>query len=134
MTKCKLCNKNLFERISFSNIFNTNYSVHTSCTDSLVINKDRIAFPFYENIIYYDYLFYAVNSAYNIDYIEQKYLSILYIRNLDNIDWSIIIFYETGLFRHFCDSDLDILFSLANKPCLVISILYYDMSNVFNEE
>jgi len=133
MTKCKLCNKNLYEKINFSNVFKINYSVHINCINKLIINNDRIAFPFYNKIIYYDYLIYDVNPTYNIEYIEHKYLSILYTRNMKNIDWSIIIFYEDGLFNQFCDNDLEILFSLANFPVLIISVIFYDMGIIFKD-
>ncbi len=84
-------------------------------------------------LIYYDYLFYDINPTYNFEYLEVEYMQILFQRNLVNYDWSIIIFYEEGVFDAFSDSDLQILFSLSNKPVLIISIIYSDMSSIFNE-
>lgn len=133
MAKCMICNDDLYKNISYNNLFRMNYTVHDSCINNLIINTDRIAFPVEGNIIYYDYLFYDLNSNYNIEYLEEKYLRKLYIRNLENRDWSIIIFYKEGLFADFSYDDIQILFSLVNVPVLIISVIYYDMSKIFNE-
>ena len=133
MSKCKICNKELYEKISFINLFNNKYTVHTECINNIVINTDREAFPVQGKLIYYDYLFYDINPTYNFEYLEVEYMQILFQRNLVNYDWSIIIFYEEGVFDAFSDSDLQILFSLSNKPVLIISIIYSDMSSIFNE-
>jgi len=133
MSKCKICNKELYKKISFTNLFDNKYTVHIECLNNIVINNDREAFPMDGKLIYYDYLFYDINSTYNFEYLESKYMQILFKRNLISDDWSIIIFYVEGLFEAFSDSDLQILFSLSKKPVLIISILYSDMSGVFNE-
>ena len=133
MAKCMICNDDLYENISFTNLFRMNYTVHDNCVKSLIINTDRVAIPVEANIVYYDYLFYDINNDYNFEYLEDKYLERLYIRNLENRDWSIIIFYEEDLFINFSYSDIQILFSLANMPVLIFSIIYYDLSKFFYE-
>ncbi len=133
MSKCKICNKDLYEKISFDNIFKSNYTVHTNCVKNLIINNDREAFPFDEKLIYYDYLFFELNPSFNIDYLEFEYMHILLERNMLNKDWSIIILYEKGLFDRFNFSDKQILFSLSHLAVLIISIQYFRMETVFNE-
>ena len=93
MKKCLICNKPLYEQISFNNIFRNNYTVHSHCLNNIVINEDKEAFPFEDNLIYYDYLFFDIDKTYNFEYLELKYFQILLKRNLDNNDWSIIIFF-----------------------------------------
>ena len=133
MSKCKICNKELYEKTSFVNLFTNNYTVHIECMNNIVINSDREAFPFEDKLIYYDYLFYDISPTYNFEYLESKYMNILFSRNLLISDWSIIIYYEEGLFDDFSESDLQILISLSNMAVLVISSIYYDLSRVFNE-
>ena len=133
MAKCMICNDDLYKNVSFNNLLKMNYTVHDSCINYLIINNDRAAFPMNDNIVYYDYLFYDLKSDYNFQYLETKYMSKLYDRNLDNKDWSIIIYYEDGLFADYSYNDIQILFSLANMPVLIISLIYHDFSEVFNE-
>ena len=133
MEKCQICGEDLYQVIGFYNLLKDRYTVHLDCKNSLVINSDREAFPMSNKLVYYDYLFYNINESYNNSYIESKYLHILFERNLVQVNWSVIIFYEEGLFASFDGTDIDILFSLANMPVLIISILYKDMSTVFNE-
>ena len=133
MRKCNICNNDLYQMITFNNLFKLNYSVHDKCIKSLVINSDRMAFPVTNNLIYYDYLFYEINEKYNLDYLETKYMCDLLNRNINNRDWSIIIFYEEGLFGGFMQSELPILFALSKLPVLIVSLIYHDLSIIFNE-
>ncbi len=133
MNKCKICNKDLYQDISFKNIFKINYTVHSNCLDNIVINNDSAAFPIDGNTVYYDYLFFEIREDYNFEYLEEKYLSILIQRNIESMNWSILIFYERGLFDGFSSDDMQILFSLANSPILIISFIYYDMSIVLSD-
>lgn len=131
MNNCKICNEDLYKDISIRNIFKLNYTVHDKCINNLMINNDRLVFPIENNMIYYDYIFHHINSEYNMEYLESHYLKKVLSRNLDNSDWSIIIYYEDGLFTAFTDNDKLILFSLANSPILVVSLIYYDLSSIF---
>lgn len=134
MKICKICNENLYKDITFENIFKNNYTVHASCINNLVFNNDRIAIPINNNLIYYDYVFQDLNENYNYDYLEMKYMNKLLINNIDKSDWSIIIYYESGLFDSFKDIDLLILFSLSNSPFLIVSLIFHDFSKIFYDE
>lgn len=131
MSVCKICNEDLYKKITFSNIFQFGYTVHSDCINNLLINSDRIAFPIDGNIVYYDYIFKDIKSTYNIEYLESEYFQYIFTRNTKEIDWSIIIFYERGLFDDFSEDDKLILFSLANTPILIVSLIYYDLSSFF---
>lgn len=133
MNKCMICNEELYDKISFLNIFKLNYSVHDKCIKNIIINSDRTIFPITNNIVYYDYLFFELDSKYNLEYLEYKYLNILFDKILLNSDWSMIIYLEDGLFEGFSYSDMQILFSLANSPILIVSFIYYDLSTVIYE-
>ncbi len=134
MEKCRICNGDLYEIISFENIFKNKYSVHTKCYDSLIFNNDRIVIPITNNIIYYDCLFLNINANYNSEYLEAIYMGNLIYKNMKNRDWSVIIYYEEGLFDGFLHNDMLILFSLSNFPFLLISYIYYDLSIIVNEK
>lgn len=134
MKICKICNENLYKDITFENIFKNNYTVHASCINNLVFNNDRITIPINNNLIYYDYVFQDLNENYNYDYLEMKYMNKLLINNIDKSDWSIIIYYESGLFDSFKDIDLLILFSLSNSPFLIVSLIFHDFSKIFYDE
>lgn len=131
MKKCKICNEDLYRTISFNNLFRIDYVVHEECINNLVINNDRAAFPILNNIVYYDYLFYDRDNKLNIEYLENEYFIKLFNRNLVENDWSIIIVYSEGLFNDFSQDDMRILFSLANTPILIVSVIYYDFSTLF---
>jgi len=133
MRKCKICNKDLYQTITFNNLFKLNYSVHDNCVNSLVINSDRIVFPISNNLIYYDYIFYEINDSYNLQYLETKYMCDLLFKNINNKDWSIILFYEEGLFGSFKQNEFLILFALSKLPVLIVSLIYYDLSIIFND-
>ena len=125
---------NLYKNISFENIFKTNLTVHANCVNNLVFNSNRLAFPINDNIIYYEYLFDDLNKNFNIEYLEAKYMGELVIRNSEKRDWSIVIFYECGLFDSFSSDDLLILFSLSNSPFLIVSLIFHDFSRIFSEK
>lgn len=56
MKKCILCQKDLYERITFKNIFRNHYYIHDHC--EMVLNKDEIiAFPFMDKVIEIHVLF-----------------------------------------------------------------------------
>ena len=134
MSKCKICKGDLYQTISFQNIFKNNYSVHDECMNNIVINSDRTVFPITGNTVYFDYIFFEVNSRYDYEYLEQEYMHILLSRNLMNKNWSIIIQYEKGLFDAFSPNEFLILFSLASSPILIVSLVFVDLSVVFLEE
>jgi hypothetical protein len=130
MDLCKICNKSLYEKISFVNIFRSNQSVHDKCIENLSFNNDTVSIPIMNNLIHYDYLFDYILEDNNSLYLEQKYMSRILERNLDTNEWSILIYYEKGLFKSFSDDDFLILFSLSNNPFLVISLTFFDLSNI----
>jgi len=130
MDFCKICNKSLYEKISFINIFKSNYTVHDKCLSNLRFNNDTLSIPIANNLIHYDYLFDYILDEHKSVYLEQKYMSIIYSRNLSTNDWSILIYYENGLFDDFSGDDFLILFSLSNNPFLVISLTYFELSNI----
>ncbi len=134
MKICKICNEDLYKDISFENIFKMNYTVHASCINNLVFNNDRLVIPINNNLIYYDYVFNELNQNYNTEYLEMKYMNKLLMNNIRKSDWSIIIFYESGLFDTFKGVDLLILFSLSNSPFLIVSLIFHDFSKIFNEK
>jgi len=130
MDFCKICNKSLYEKISFINIFRNDYSVHDKCIGNLEFNNDTICIPIMNNLIHYDYLFDYIIEQHNSIYLEQKYMSIIYKRNINSNEWSIMLYYEKGLFDDFLGDDFLILFSLSNNPFLVISLTYFDLSSI----
>jgi len=131
MSICKICNEDLYNKITFSNLFQFRYTVHSKCVNKLIINNDRIAFPIDGNIVYYDYIFKDIKSTHNLEYLESEYFQYIIIRNTINVDWSMLIYYEQGLFDDFSEDDMLILFSLANTPILIVSVIYYDLSSIF---
>ncbi len=132
MRFCKICNQPIYKNLSFCNLFKSNYIVHFECLNNLDFNDDKEAIPFEAKLIYYDYLFYQLKATYNYEYLETKYSYILYQRNLKNRNWSIIIYYEEGLFKQFNYHDFQILFSLSSLPVLIISVSYKNIAMMIN--
>ncbi|MCK5388080.1 MAG: hypothetical protein KAJ22_02245 [Candidatus Izimaplasma sp.] len=133
MRKCVVCGEDLYKRITFFNIFKTKYFEHIKCINKLQFNNDRLIIPITNNLVYYDYLFIEIDSRYNVEYFETKYISIILDRNLNDSSWSILLFYKTGLFDRFSHSDFLILFSLSNLPFLIISLVYCDLSKILSD-
>ncbi len=133
MNKCRICNEDLFNKISFTNLFNMNLTEHVKCRNNLLFNMDSISFPITNNLIYYDYAFYDLNPKYNTKYLETIYLGKIIKRNLENEIRSIILVYGDRLFSSFSGDDYKILFSLSNRPFLLISLVYFDLSEIVHK-
>ena len=56
MYECKVCNKSLYSKITFTNIFNLEYEIHSECVDRLQKNELDILIPIDENYVIYDYV------------------------------------------------------------------------------
>ena len=133
MRKCEVCGEDLYKRITFSNIFKIKYFEHMKCMSKLYFNNDRLIIPITNNLVYYDYLFLEIDSRYNAEYFETKYLSKILDRNLQDSTWSILLFYERRLFERFSQEDFQILFSLSNMPFLIISLVFYDFTKILDD-
>jgi len=134
MEKCQICNIDLYHIISFENIFKNKQETHKKCLEKLEFNIDRIALPIINNYIYYDYAFCNLDSDFNIEYLELKYLGNIVYRNMKTDDWSILLFYSENLFEKFNHNDFLIFFSLSKVPFLFISLIEEDISFIFHND
>ncbi len=128
MDKCQICNKDLFQKITFENLFKHKQITHNKCVEELDFNNDTLAIPIDNNFIYYDFVFNELNANFNVDYLEFKYLGNILLRNLKEGDWSIIIFYDNDIFEKFNEIDYLVFFALSKVPFLFISLIEWDLS------
>ncbi len=74
MLECKICGKNLYKSITFTNMFKLDYIVHNECIDKLEFNNEEEIIPIESNTIIYDYVFKRLPTNFNKEYLEFKYL------------------------------------------------------------
>jgi len=119
---CKICGNNLFQKITFSNIFKFNYEAHRNCIHNLNFNMDEEVIPIDTNIIIYDYVFSDLVEGFNEEYIWSKYMSKLFVKHLENRKWSIVLFLDENIDYFMRSYNPYLLINLANNPILLISL------------
>lgn len=118
---CKLCGEHLYKKITFKNLFKLDYDLHIECEDLLNLNKEYMAFPVIDKLIFLDYLFEESFEESDAEFLYNKYSYLLYDRLLNNKDWSIVMFCEFKIEN----DDMILVIELAEKSLLLL--------NVFNE-
>lgn len=122
MLECKICGKNLFKNITFSNMFKLDYYIHSECLNKLVFNEEEQVIPIESNTIIYDYVFKELSDDYNKEYLEFNYLYKVLAKHLMNKEWSMMIFYDELVEIFIKNNNPYLLINLTNQPILLISL------------
>jgi len=114
---CKICGKNLYDVITFSNLFKWNYNVHENCL--LIVNNDYeyIVFPLSEKIVLYDYILEIEYDDTDTDYIFFHYAKIVFERALNEREWSVILFIDEMVTNDI----LQLIINLCTTKIIIIS-------------
>lgn len=128
MYMCKLCNNNLYKKISFQNIFALRYTIHPECEAKLVFNQAEIIIPIDSNIIIFDYLLMENPVGLNEAFIEMFYEGRLLEKHLINKIWSIVIMMDKKVDYFISNYNPFLLLSLTNNPILFLSLTESEIS------
>ncbi len=117
---CPVCNIHLYKNITFKNLFLFSYHHHHKCMVLLDTFYDPVCIPIDGNQIMLEYIVEG-NRNLNYDYLVFMKFGRVIEKYLTANDWSILIWDDQN---HFFDVDsltLTLIFSLANKPIIVLS-------------
>ncbi len=123
MLKCKICGKNLYSNITFSNVFKMNYIIHDECTKNLQFNFEEMIIPIESNIVIYDYVFKGFNDFNDREYMWFKYFGKLLDKHTKIKEWSIIIITDEIVKYFFKNHNPYLVLNLTNNPILIISFI-----------
>ena len=122
MFECKICGKNLYQNITFSNMFKLNYEIHKDCMENLQFNIENEVIPIESNTIIYDYVFEKLNEGYNEGYLWINYFGINLEKHLTIGEWSIMIIYDKSIEYFMKNNNPYLLINLSNNPILLLSL------------
>jgi len=128
MYECKICGKNLYNNITFYNMFRTNLVVHNECIKNLNFNHEDESIPIESNIIIYDYVFKQIRDDYNEEYLWCNYFCEVIKKHIYNKYWSMLIIYDESVTNFLSNENPYLLVNLSNKPILLISLIEKDVS------
>ena len=120
---CKICGKNLYSEITFSNMFKIKYEIHEKCIDELQFNFEEEIIPIDSNIVVYDYVFVEIKNEYNEDYLWFKYFNKVLEKHINSKEWSMAIIYDEYIENFLEKFNPYILINLSSNPILLISLM-----------
>lgn len=122
MEYCILCNKHLYQKISFQNLLKRDYYIHSDCLK--LLNQDSfITFPFLDKIIEVFVLFPCDYKKANKELLF-LYYGENYFKDID--DGFLYIILDTSI----TDKDLILLTKVSEKG---IKFLTYTSDNIFDQ-
>lgn len=122
MFECKICDKNLYNKISFSNIFQSNYEVHQECIDELIYNYDEEVIPIDGNTVIYDYVFKKLKGEFKQEYLWFYYFGKVLEKYMMKKDWSIVIINDKNMENFIDNCNPYLVFNLSKFPIIIISL------------
>jgi hypothetical protein len=120
---CKICGKDLYNNISFVNMFKMDYKIHSKCINKLIINTEDEVIPIESNIVIYDYVFKDLDYESNEEYLWFFYMKDIVKKHLENKDWSMMIFLDNQVYEFLNNFNPYLLINLSNNPILLISLV-----------
>lgn len=116
---CKFCGKNLYETISFSNLFQVRYQIHEECEKRIDAKKEMDVIPVENSVVMYDSLASVGYKETDIDFLFTTYMGEWFLKIKDLHNWSIIIFFDD----YIDTKDIVLVLSMANKGLILFTIL-----------
>lgn len=118
---CKVCGKHLYESLDMRVLFKWNYEIHIECLKILDKEWEYEVVPIENNEIHH-YYFLEKKFELNQEFLwENKVLELIqYV--IKEKDWSVLFFYDSTEYDILPDIDLYLMFNLANKRLIYISI------------
>lgn len=115
---CKYCGEDLYNKITFNNLFRINYFIHLECEMQINMSSDYFVFPLFDKLVMFDYLFPSQYTSSDEDYLFTRYGYILFERALRNLDWSVILIADIKLDK----TTMILVTKLANFKILILNI------------
>lgn len=128
MYVCKICSKNLYSKITFSNMFKLNYEIHINCIERLQNNVLDVIVPIEGNYVIYDYVFKHIPSEFNENYLWFCNFNKVLMRQIKNSEWSMVIIYDEFIETLMKTNNPYLLLNLTNLPILILSLEEKDMT------
>ena len=127
MYECKICGKNLYNKITFASLFKINYEIHIECIKKLLFNLEEEVIPIDGNNVIYDYVFKGPNDDYNEEYLWFKYFGRVMNKHMNNGEWSMAIINDKSVQYFMQNFNPYLLINLADFPILIISLKEEDL-------
>ena len=128
MYDCKICGKNLYNKITFVNIFKLNYNIHKNCIDKFKNNESNQMIPIDGNYVIYDHVLRNIPSNYNDEFIWFYFFSEVLIKQLSTQEWSMVVIYDNSIEKFIQHCNPYLLFNLTKSPILILSLVEKEMT------
>ena len=119
---CKVCQKNLYNEIDWRNLFKRNYYIHPDCEKMCDIDWKNEVIPIESNEIYFYYIFDKKSIEYDDEFLLFYGGLENLINSLNNLEWSIIFWYENSDYVELDNIAKYLLLKLAVGKIVFISM------------
>ena len=119
---CKVCQKNLYNEIDWRNLFKWNYYIHPDCKKMCDIDWKYEVIPIESNEIYFYYIFDKKSIEYDDEFLLFYGGLENLINSLNNLEWSIIFWYENSDYVELDNIAKYLLLKLAVGKIVFISM------------
>ena len=129
MDNCILCGRDLYEKITFYNLFKYHYYIHYDCM--MKLNKTvNDTFPFLNKIVSVEYLFAEVEENCNRELLFLYYGKELLDKVLNNSNWSICLYIDDTI----TDKDFILVTKLCDEKLIILQLFDANFLSVNNIE
>jgi hypothetical protein len=123
--ECRICGKELYDKIDFRTVFKMNFKTHIRCDEYLKVESQYECFPILDLMVEYNYFFLFQQDIIG-DYIELFTVGKVLKRILCESNWSIILWMSISDFTTLPNTTQYLFWKLGKNEIKFVS-LYREM-------